>query len=872
MSEDADPREVRIAEDAAALFRAAADEFVRQARAATETSGTFTVALAGGSTPQGLYELLGRDRACRDAVPWDRTHIFWGDDRHVPPDHKDSNYRMARVALLSRVPLPDANIHRIETERLDAATAADEYERVLRAFFRLPPGGWPRFDLVLLGMGADGHTASLFPGSDALRESRRLVTAPYVKSFGVHRITLTPPVLNNAACVVFLVSGAGKAATLRSVLDGSAEPDAMPARLIRPTGGRLLWLVDRAAAGSLQTGRLPTAGIRAVDTTPGGDPAGAGRIPGGIPEGAVGHDREFYAIADRYLDDMLRAYPTLATMAGYHRHDDRLEDLTPEGLGDKAAMARRYRSELERIDPARLSLSARVDHALVVNDLESTVFTLEELRPFERDPQSWVDLIGNATLYLTLQDPDSNAWPERMSALLSRMKQIPAILEVAKRSLKNPPRVITELVLGTSAGNTAFFRTTAPDLFARAPALAPALESENVRVLAALDEFQRWLKADLLPRSLGDWRLGKDAWTRKLRHTLQSDMSPEEILERAREKIDADRGRMLELAQPLHDRMFPGHAHTERGDDRTNAIVNEVLAEVSKAHSTRATLFGDTKAIVERLKKYIRGKNLVTLPPDDDNFIVEPTPGFMDGVAVAFFNPPPILEPGLKKSYWISSVPRGGSPGKDREMEESFFREYNDYALQGLTIHEAFPGHYVQYWHALRSPIATIYKKIFSSGTFAEGWAVLAEAQMFESGYAGEETANLLVHLKQNLRSPMNAILDARMHTTATPDAEVDRWALEMMQRLGFQEEAEARGKLRRAKVTSTQLSTYFVGFVELSDILEETRKREGAGFDLKTFNETMLSYGTIPPRHVRQLLRERAPGSGAAGSPPTRP
>jgi 6-phosphogluconolactonase len=859
VSEEADAPEVRIVDDAPALFRAAADEFVRQAGAAVETSGIFTVALAGGSTPQGLYELLARDRGYRDAVPWDRTHIFWGDDRHVPPDHKDSNYRMARESLLSRVGLPDTNVHRIETERPDASEAARDYEKTLRSFFRLPPGALPRFDLTLLGMGADGHTASLFPGSDALRESLRLVAAPYVSSLGVHRVTLTPAVLNNSACVVFLVSGAGKAAALRAVLDSNTDPAAKPARCIRPTRGRLVWLVDRAAAGDLRPPREPA----------GEDPAGAARIPGGIPQGASGVDRVFYAIADRYLDDMFRAYPTLATMAGYHRHDDRLEDLTPEGLREKTEMALRYRAELGGIDPARLSLSARIDYDLVVNDLDSAVFTLEELRPFERDPQSYVDLIGNATLFLTLQDEDSSVWPERLSALLSRMKGIPALLEAAKRNLRNPPRVITELVLGTSAGNTAFFQTTAPALFAKAPALESALRAENATVLKALREFQRWLVADLLPRSGGDWRLGKDLWTRKLRYTLQSDMSPEEILERARMKIEVHRRRMLEIATPLHDRMFPGHAHAETGDDRTNAIVKEVLAEVSRRHSTRATLFGDTKAIIERLKAYIRGKNLVTLPPDDDNFIVEPTPGFMDGIAVAFFNPPPILEPGLKKSFWISSVPRGGSPEKDREMEESFFREYNNCALQGLTIHEAFPGHYVQYWHALRSPIATIYKKIFSSGTFAEGWAVLAEKQMFESGYAEEETANLLVHLKQNLRSPMNAILDARMHTTATPEAEVDRWALEMMQRLGFQEEAEAKGKLRRAKVTSTQLSTYFVGFLELSDILEEARRREGASFDLKTFNERMLSFGTIPPRHVRELLRERPPGAGTPG--PTR-
>ncbi|HEU4402684.1 MAG TPA: DUF885 domain-containing protein, partial [Candidatus Polarisedimenticolia bacterium] len=393
---------------------------------------------------------------------------------------------------------------------------------------------------------------------------------------------------------------------------------------------------------------------------------------------------------------------------------------------------------------------------------------------------------------------------------------------------------------------------------------------ENPRVVAALKEFQTWLEHDLKPASKGDWRLGKERWTKKLRYTLQSSMTPEEIMKRAQQMLDADRRRMLEIATPLHARLFSDHHHAEAGDDLINAVVSEVLGEVTKHHATRETLFSDTQKYVERIKRYIHDRDVVGLPPDSDNFVVEPTPGFMDGTAVAFFNPPPILEPELKKSFWISSVPRGETPEASRALEASFFREYNDYALQGLAIHEAFPGHYVQYWYALRSPIATVYKKIFSSGTFAEGWAVLAEHEMFDSGYAADEPENLLIHIKQCLRVPLNAILDARMHTTAMSDEEVDRWAMDQMQRFGFQEEAEAKGKLRRAKISSTQLSTYFVGYVELADLLEEARHREGDQFRLRAFNERLLSFGTIPPRNVRELLQ--AGGPDAAGTAALRP
>jgi 6-phosphogluconolactonase len=246
--------DIRIVENVEKLSWEAAEAFVRQAREAVRTRGTFTVALAGGSTPKAFFGLLGSQRGApfRARVPWGTTHFFWGDERHVPPDHPDSNYRMANEAMLSRVPVAAQNIHRILAENPDASLVAEDYDRELREFFRLPPGQFPRFDLILLGMGPDGHTASLFPGTDAVQEQKKLVVAPWVETFRTHRITLTPPVLNNAASVIFLVSGTEKAETLRDVLQGEYQPHRLPAQAIRPRNGRLLWLVDRAAARLLR--------------------------------------------------------------------------------------------------------------------------------------------------------------------------------------------------------------------------------------------------------------------------------------------------------------------------------------------------------------------------------------------------------------------------------------------------------------------------------------------------------------------------------------------------------------------------------------------------------------------------------------------
>lgn len=243
---------IQIVADVDALYRLAAAEVLSCAEAAVREHDSFTVVLSGGSTPKGLYALLADEASWRTRVPWEKTHFFWGDERHVPPDHPDSNYRMAHEAMLSKVPIPAAHIHRIKSEYTHAEQAALEYEQTLRTFFHLTVGQYPRFDLVFLGLGADAHTASLFPGTQALHAHQRLVVANWVGKFYADRITLTAPVLSNAARIVFLVSGEEKALPLKAVLRGRYEPSQLPAQLIQPHHGRALWLVDQAAAHFLE--------------------------------------------------------------------------------------------------------------------------------------------------------------------------------------------------------------------------------------------------------------------------------------------------------------------------------------------------------------------------------------------------------------------------------------------------------------------------------------------------------------------------------------------------------------------------------------------------------------------------------------------
>jgi len=243
---EARPR-VQVFDDAEAVARGAAERFVELGQAAIDARGCFSVGLAGGSTPKRTYELLASE-AYREQLNWSKVHIFFGDERCVPPDHSESNYRMANEALISRVSIPPPNVHRINGLG-DAVANASLYEDELRTFFN--PASWPRFDLVLLGMGDDGHTASLFPGTKALVEPRAWVVANWVEKFGAFRITLTAPAINHAANIAFLVTGATKAERLLEVLRGALDPEKLPSQLIQPLDGSLFWLVDKAAAGRL---------------------------------------------------------------------------------------------------------------------------------------------------------------------------------------------------------------------------------------------------------------------------------------------------------------------------------------------------------------------------------------------------------------------------------------------------------------------------------------------------------------------------------------------------------------------------------------------------------------------------------------------
>jgi 6-phosphogluconolactonase len=246
-------REVRILKDGAAIARRAAEKLIQIANSAVKEKGSFTVALAGGSTPKVLYSLLVDDPALRSQLPWDRMQVLFGDERHAGPTDPDSNYRMANESMISKSPLKPEQVTRIMGEYADTEKAALEYEKALLSYFKLKAGEYPRFDLVLVGMGDEGHTLSLFPGTKGLHPGERLVVRNWIGKLYTERITITAPVASNAANVIFMVTKPDKALALKAVLEGPYEPEQLPAQLIQPTNGKLLWLVDAAAGEKLST-------------------------------------------------------------------------------------------------------------------------------------------------------------------------------------------------------------------------------------------------------------------------------------------------------------------------------------------------------------------------------------------------------------------------------------------------------------------------------------------------------------------------------------------------------------------------------------------------------------------------------------------
>ncbi len=546
-------------------------------------------------------------------------------------------------------------------------------------------------------------------------------------------------------------------------------------------------------------------------------------------------DADFVALADGYIEELLDRYPEFATALGDHRYDGRLNDYTADGVAAAIAWNKRYLESLETIDPSRLSPANAVDFEILNNELRYSIWSGEQLREHTWNPMRYG--VGDALYALLARE--FAPLEDRLASLKQRLEGVSAVFDAARANLENPPRIHTETAIRQNAGVISLIRDELDTFLDEAPRMEEELASARESAIEELEAYGRWLQEDLLPRSSGDFRIGEEKYRTKLAFTLHSDLSMEEILARAQRRLAELQDELYETALPLYRERAAG---TADDTDRT-AVVRAVLDSLADSHPTDTSIVDDARRSLEEVTAFTQDNGLVTVPDEPLRIIVMPE--FRRGVSTAYCDSPGPLEKNGETFYAISPTPEDWTP----ERKLSFYREYNDYMLQDLTVHEAIPGHYLQIAHSNRMKAPTMVRSIFYSGSFVEGWAVYAEQVMAEHGYGGARFK--MQQLKMLTRAVINAILDQKIHAGLMTEEK----AMEMMLQEGFQEDGEAAGKWIRAQLTSAQLSTYFVGIAEHNDIRRAWVEQNGPIEDWKAYHDTVLSYGSPPAKFVRGLL-----------------
>ncbi|MFI9641900.1 DUF885 domain-containing protein [Micromonospora sp. NPDC051925] len=534
----------------------------------------------------------------------------------------------------------------------------------------------------------------------------------------------------------------------------------------------------------------------------------------------------FVALAERVVDALLESRPGLATSSGDHRYDDRLPDLSVEAVGADRVMLKEAADALAEVDADSLDVEEQVDHGLLSALVDRELFESSEIRAYEWDP---LRHNPGPLLHALLARPYAPV-EERLTHLVGRLTAVPDALATARATLRDMPRIHAETAVGQFVGAAALIRDEVPLLLAQAPALDGAVGPAATAAIAALDEFVGWLRAGLAADTGAgrDPRLGRRRWEARLWHTLDTELGAAEVQRRAWANLDRVTAEIRAAAVEL----VGGPA-----DDET---VRRALDLLAAEHPDDLSIVDLASVSLDEASDFVRAHDLVSLV--DDPCVIQEMPEFARGVAVAYCDSPGPLETAdLPTFYCIAPTPADWPAHR----VESFYREYNDHMIRNLTVHEAMPGHFLQLAHARRYTGPTRVRALTQSGVFIEGWAVYAEELMAGLGFGGLPVR--LQQLKMQLRMTINALLDQLVHCEGLPEAD----ALALMTGRGFQEEGEAAGKWRRALLTSTQLSTYFVGYSEMADIAA-SRPVE---VPVREWHDAMLAHDCPPPRHLRTLL-----------------
>jgi uncharacterized protein (DUF885 family) len=545
-----------------------------------------------------------------------------------------------------------------------------------------------------------------------------------------------------------------------------------------------------------------------------------------------------------YLDEAFRLRPLDATRLGEHRFDHLLDDISAKARDGWTTHYRQTLAALtKKVDYAKLPRSAQIDYEIFKHHLTASLWLAENTRPFETDPRTYNDYISDSVYVLLTQSTQPKATNIRNAA--ARMAQFPKIVAVAKETLHNPPRVVLETSIRQTRGAISFYERGIYEVAGENPQLSE-LKPAATRVVPLLKDYLKFLE-ELLPRAKGEWRIGKEKFNRKLDLELDANLSADEVLKEAETDFARVERDMYIIARQLWSSTHPGKPLPPDDAKGRTKTIRLVLEKLNREHGKPDDLVRDARASVDRIKAFIRDNDILRLPEPDRCKIIE-MPEFHRGNSLAYLNPAPPLDAKASSHYAVSPPPSGW----DARRVETLLQEYNSRMLQILTIHEAYPGHYVQLEYSNRHP--SLIRRVLFSGVFAEGWAVYTEQMMLDQGYGKADLALRLNQLKWYLRSVANAILDYKMHCANMTDEE----ALAFLTQRAFQSEGEAVAKIIRAKQSSCQLSTYFVGRMAFYRLRRDIQREMGDEFDLGRYHEAVLDHGTLPVKYLPELVRER--------------
>jgi Uncharacterized protein conserved in bacteria len=572
---------------------------------------------------------------------------------------------------------------------------------------------------------------------------------------------------------------------------------------------------------------------------------------------------KFAQLSDQYMKDTLARYPSNASQFGYHKHTDpktgkileldaMLDDVSLEFISSEREFYSNWRKRFrEETPPSQLDAQDRADWQLIDDQIGVALLDAEQIKTHKHNPTWIVEMIGSAVFQPLTVDYAPKA--VRVGHAVSRIAEVPRALKQVKEYIDDCSPVFVSAAIAENAGNIELIeKTIAEEIPKNDSELKAKYEEVSPPAVAALKDFTRWLQDDLAKRKTDrSWRLGKALYDKKFKLVIESDITPEQLLAEAEKELKAVRAEMLQIALPLHKQMYPTHDQHKKlkGVARENLIIKEVLTKIGAEHPKRDQLQQAVEADLEGIKKFIREKNIVSLSARD-NLKVVPTPPFLrTAYSVAAFHSAPPLEPQSQAEYWVTPI----DPATSDAKAESLLQEYNNYTLKWLTIHEALPGHYIQFEHLnnIEPARRRLLRSLYGNGAYVEGWAEYIAQVMMDEGYSNNDPRFRLIMRKIRLRVLANSILDIRMHTMNMTDKE----ALKLMMTDAFQTQSEAEGKLLRAKLTSTQLPTYYAGIREWFQLRKAYQAKAGAKFNLQKFHDLVLSFGPIPVSQVQKIV-----------------